>query len=706
MIPFKDKTRGIIKNTTVLLILVCISESFSLLQSSPKNSINLRTFLSEYQRQDPPKEESRNSRNFERETLEISPYIRDVRADSRQSRIDARDIRTDFREIRTELKDAHQITRYQRDSRRVAVERRDKTEDFRKNNDYSQREMKKQLPEKSVRNFLNNRRIAREQTFDQETSRRDSMNNMQTRRVRDMEAISYNQEILNERGENRQEIRVADNGRERSRQNFPQRELTYNKVGQYSVSRQNDQIKNDRRQIQTLRTRHSIIRQDEYAVKDIENNRVYNRDHSNFRQQKSVERENRQTIPQNNQRRENDNFNYLLRRERRNIRVLRDNSRKVQNDNAGPFENRLQFRNNRREQTTSRLLEQRNIFTVSRKFSTFVSNIPIRDYGISKGNSVHLMRRRLGDREILDISNSFRENSERMDRINIQLLRNNGQRERSVRRHTTERIQNRQNDQRLWDSSRQPLLKLEENENRVKLSSGRRNTESYRFIRKNRIVSAQRYNPSDRRLTEYIRTNSQSIRNNRFATNQNGMSDSHIIREDNRKPLDISQVRFQTSLLYKKNRQSRLTDVKLDWARTLRFREESTKNIRSREADRGSISRRSGEQREDRTSRQVDFRSEESKTCLKHRFIIKHGNDFYRISRVHENTKHKRELESQPDDRRIQFNPNSARMMTSDRREINSSQQRRQYTRKETKRTNNGKFEFLKYVLKNKIIFI
>ncbi|KAH1016384.1 hypothetical protein HUJ04_007611 [Dendroctonus ponderosae] len=55
---------------------------------------------------------------FGRESLKSSPYIRDVRADSRQSRIDASDIRTDFREIRTELHDGFSRDLVRVDARR------------------------------------------------------------------------------------------------------------------------------------------------------------------------------------------------------------------------------------------------------------------------------------------------------------------------------------------------------------------------------------------------------------------------------------------------------------------------------------------------------------------------------------------------------------------------------------------------------------
>lgn len=88
-----------LKHTAVLMIILCISQnSFGLLEDPNRERFQDRQLLADDK--------------FGRESLKTSPYIRDVRADSRQSRIDASDIRTDFREIRTEL---HK--RFSRDSR-------------------------------------------------------------------------------------------------------------------------------------------------------------------------------------------------------------------------------------------------------------------------------------------------------------------------------------------------------------------------------------------------------------------------------------------------------------------------------------------------------------------------------------------------------------------------------------------------------------
>uniref|UniRef100_A0AAR5QB97 Uncharacterized protein n=2 Tax=Dendroctonus ponderosae TaxID=77166 RepID=A0AAR5QB97_DENPD len=105
MIPFNPKPNGMLKHTAVLMIILCISQNcLGLLEDPNRERFQERQSLADDK--------------FGRESLKSSPYIRDVRADSRQSRIDASDIRTDFREIRTELHDGFSRDLVRVDARR------------------------------------------------------------------------------------------------------------------------------------------------------------------------------------------------------------------------------------------------------------------------------------------------------------------------------------------------------------------------------------------------------------------------------------------------------------------------------------------------------------------------------------------------------------------------------------------------------------
>lgn len=254
--------------STILLIIICIQGS---LQHSDRRELHDDYRFDSEERRVALKDRRIN----EEPALNVLQHVQDVRADSRRSRIDAQDIRTDFREIRTELggrREARLSGRFNLASR---IDSRDR---------------------------MSNVRRERQTRFNERQSERSDSRNHRDRfeplldRTRRTNTLSRSQDRVNSR-RNSRETNLLSSRRfnaERSETRLNRRASRERTDGQDSRRERFNNERFDRRTFDSQR----------FAIRE-NNQRRYNNEKSETRDNRRELRQNQRDVRENNQRRQN-----------------------------------------------------------------------------------------------------------------------------------------------------------------------------------------------------------------------------------------------------------------------------------------------------------------------------------------------------------------------------------------------------------------